>query len=355
MGAIFSRKGYQVVKVSIICLIYKSTQLADWVAESLLKYTPMLQTGEAEFFFVANDPSNNVIQHLLNKQYPFIINHNKVLSEEELFAQGYGVPEYMNRVYKGYNQGILHAKGERIVLINSDNYFSPDWLENLMKFSDIKKIISSKLVEPGHEKFHVFPAAIHKNFGRTVETFDESNFINFAMSTKKTGIEKGGAYMPCILYKEIAYYAGLYPEGNIADGHFDIIARYGDEFFYDKLEKMGVLHYTSLDSIVYHLKEGERDDASEIGTGHLNIEAINHLICQEYKRLPVEDYEQLNVLLVPSCTYVPIFEALLSNTDKIPPVENKYIPSTKGKILLFLIKLIPHKKTRKNLRKTIRK
>lgn len=248
------------VKISIICLIYKSTQLADWVYESLLKHTPMLHSGEAEFFFVANDPSDSVVKHLMNKKYPFIINENKVCSNEELFEMGYGLPEYMNRVYRGYNQGILHAKGERIVLINSDNYFSSDWLENLLKYSTFKNIICSQLVEPGHEKFGFFPKAARADFGKTVDTFDEQAFEKYVLCHKKTGMEKGGAYMPCILYKELALYAGLYPEGNIAGDDFETIVRYGDEFFYDKLRKFGAEHYTALDSIVYHLKEGERDD-----------------------------------------------------------------------------------------------
>lgn len=146
------------LKLSIICLVYKSTKLADWVWESAHKYTPMLQSGEADFLFVANDPEDYVVAHLIKKGYPFIINRNRRYTEEELFAMGYGVPEYINRVYKGYNQGILHAKGERIVLVNSDNFFSPDWLENLVKYSEFKKVITSQLVERKHERYtEVFP------------------------------------------------------------------------------------------------------------------------------------------------------------------------------------------------------
>ena len=39
--------------------------------------------------------------------------------------------------------------------------------------------------------------------------------------------------------------------------------RFGDEKFYDKLSDMGIEHYTALDSIVYHLKEGEREAEGE--------------------------------------------------------------------------------------------
>ena len=63
-------------KITIICLIYKSVKLLDAVYESALKYTPMLKTGEAEFLFVANDPTDAVIKHLVDKKYNFIINQN---------------------------------------------------------------------------------------------------------------------------------------------------------------------------------------------------------------------------------------------------------------------------------------
>ena len=171
-------------KITIICLIYKSVKLLDAVYESALKYTPMLKTGEAEFLFVANDPTDAVIKHLVDKKYNFIINQNEHFREEELFKKGYGVPEYISRVYKGYNQGILNAKGDIIVLINSDNFFSPDWLENLLKYKSYDKVLSSQIVERNHEKFGVFPGAIEHYFGSCVENYEEENFINFVKSRK---------------------------------------------------------------------------------------------------------------------------------------------------------------------------
>ena len=173
------------VDISIICLIYKSAKLADWVYESAYEFTPALRQKKAEFLFVANDPTDELVSHLKIKSYPFILNKNKHYSDEELFAEGYGSPEYINRVYKGYNQGILNAKGSKIILINSDNYFSTDWLENLLKYSDIKKIVSSTLVEPGHPKFSVFPGAYQANFGNHPDNFNKLEFQKFADKIRK--------------------------------------------------------------------------------------------------------------------------------------------------------------------------
>ncbi|GHV90778.1 hypothetical protein AGMMS50268_12810 [Spirochaetia bacterium] len=299
------------VRISIICLIYKSTKLCDWVYNSIIKYTPLLKSGEAEFFFVANDPTANVVAHLYKNKYPFIINNNKKYTEDELFEKGYGIPEYMNRVYKGYNQGILHAKGERIVLINSDNFFSPDWLENLIKYSDSKKVISSAIVERNHEKFGVFPGAIESNFGGSTEDFKEDEFINFTYRTKKTGLKPNGAYMPCLLYRDVAIYAGLYPEGNIAGKTKEEIFRYGDEYFFDRLANIGVEHFTAKDSIVYHLKEGEREDVDD------SVPSIEKIDCSEYQvseynKLPVQRYEKRLSHLQPISEHENILLILLN-------------------------------------------
>ncbi len=269
-------------KITIICLIYKSVKLLDAVYESALKYTPMLKTGEAEFLFVANDPTDAVIKHLVDKKYNFIINQNEHFREEELFKKGYGVPEYISRVYKGYNQGILNAKGDIIVLINSDNFFSPDWLENLLKYKSYDKVLSSQIVERNHEKFGVFPGAIEHYFGSCVENYEEENFINFVKSRKETGLKENGAYMPCLMYRDIALLAGLYPEGNVAVLKKEKISRYGDEFFYDKLNKLNVKHYTVKESLVYHLKEGEREE----------INTSSKVLSEEEKEVLLEKYQQ---------------------------------------------------------------
>jgi len=248
------------VDISIVCLVYKSTQLAEALYESILAHTPLLQSGRAEFFFVANDPTEEVVEFLKAKKIPHYIKMNDHLAEEELFSKGFAAPEYMRRVYQGYNYGIQKANGQRVVLINSDNFFSQDWLENLLKYADYTKIVSSTLIEPGRENVGIFPFAIEKNFGRTLDDYDDSGFQTFAGKISKTGYTSGGAYMPCVLYKDIAIMAGLYPEGNIAGDSFNEVARFGDEAFYDKLAQFGVEHITAKDSIVYHLKEGEKSE-----------------------------------------------------------------------------------------------
>jgi len=250
------------LRVSIISLIYQSATLADAVYDSVHRFTPMIGRGEAEFFFVANDPHPALLAHLRRRGYQHIVNSNRRYSAEELFELGYAGPEYMSRVYRGYNVGVQAARADLVVLINSDNFFSPDWLENLIKYSDRNRVISSTLVERLHPTFKtIFPGALHGEFGGTAATFDEAAFLSLVARVKKTGLEAGGGYMPCLIHRDVALEVGLYPSGNIAGRTFDHVAQFGDEEFFARLQSVGVSHFTALDSISYHLKEGERADA----------------------------------------------------------------------------------------------
>jgi len=248
------------VRISILSLIYKSPRLADWIHDSVTEFTPMIARREAQFTFVANDPTEECLHHLQSRGYKHIVVRNPHRSDEELFRLGFGAPEYMHRVYRAYNEGMRQAESNIVVLVNSDNYFSPDWLENLEKYLSQRVVVTSRLVEPGHPRHGVFPDAIAAAFGGTVDTFDRKGFLDFAEKTKETGLMVGGAYMPCMIFRSVALDAGLYPEGNLAGRSFDQVRRYGDEAFYDRLRRAGVRHLTALDSVVYHLKEGEKDD-----------------------------------------------------------------------------------------------
>lgn len=284
------------VKISIAALIYKSTRFAEWLYDSVYEFTPLVRSGEAEFFFIANDPTEKLIKFLEQKGYPHYVNHNPRRTEEELFRLGYGAPEYIHRVYRGWNQAILRAKGELVVLLNSDNYVSPDWLENMLKYMGRDKIVCSQLVERKHPKYDVFPGAYHAEFGSLPDNFDKAGFLQFVLRQKITGLRQGGAYMPCMLYKDQAVQVGLYPEGNLAGSSFNDVVGYGDDVFFKKLAQIGVQHVTALDSIVYHLKEGEMDfdTAVEAEVGHRSAEIF--LSGAEYLEKAVHCfYEAINL------------------------------------------------------------
>ncbi len=236
--------------LSIASLIYRSPEYADSVWASAHENTPHLKDGRARFFFIANDATPGVIKHLVDRGYPHVIQENAVLKDAELADLGLRPPEYIRRVYQGYNRALMESE-EQAVLVNSDHIFSPGWLEGLLEFSTPARIVCSQLVERTNHKFTKFPRAYTGNFGG-LKDFNKTQFLAFAKNVSMKKIEADGAYQPCLVYRDKAIEAGLYPEGNTR-------TMTGDKDFFRRLREIGVQHVTAANSIVYHFKEGERD------------------------------------------------------------------------------------------------
>ena len=248
-------------RVTIISLIYRSPEYAVGLYKNLLKFTPSILSGETDFYFVANNANYRTIKALKKNKIPFIEFNQPVLSARQHFELGYATPEYIGRVYKGYNFGLENCKTPLVVLINSDMIFSPNWLENLMALEDGRKIVSCTIVERNHPKFGVFPGAIENNFGSSFKNFKIRKWENFLLeSLNENQPLTGGGYMPAIFrtswFKDISFY----PEGNIRkpNAPYSEVFMYGDEYLFEKFSALGIQHITSSNSYCYHFKEGER-------------------------------------------------------------------------------------------------
>jgi len=257
--------------ISIFSLIYRSTKYIDALYDSIIRHTPDIRQGNAEFFFVANDATDLVKSHLIDNDIPHYICDNDYVPLPQMQAQGFAHPEYMRRVYRGYNFGVDRCQGDVIVPVNSDHLFAPHWLENLVRHVSETTVPSSLLVEPGHPDHGLFPHAIAGDFGRSPEAFREDAFIQHVESIATPDTRPGGAYMPSAFMKEMLLRAGCWPEGNLAvppNNQYQAIAQpgspysiaYADKVLFYNLQQLGVAHITALDSIVYHIKEGEKDE-----------------------------------------------------------------------------------------------
>jgi len=225
-----------------------------------MRFTPEIQDGTAEFFFIANDATEEVLNFLKEKNYPHYIKNNPHYTDQERFEKGFAGPEYCGRVYMGYNYGIQIAKNPIVCWINSDNKFSPDWLPNLRKRLNGGTIVSPRLIQPVDR----FRNPINRsrcemmNFGRGLRDYNEPAFLQRVRSIKTNTVGQGNAFFPAMVYKENVEKAGYFPEGNLHAGRYEQISYTGDTFFYKTLAKLGVSHITSNDSIVYHFNEGEK-------------------------------------------------------------------------------------------------
>lgn len=242
-------------KVSIACLIYKSTRWLDFVYEQVKKYTNL---EENEFYFVANDACDAVLTHLKNNNIPHYIHNNTEEQKKEW---------YINNVYRAWNTAGRMAKGEYIVFINSDMAFSPKWLEILQETIKDNICLCSRLVERGVLRSGTY--GIEQNFGNVPEDYNEVEFLNFCENIKHDSINPSGLYMPMLIKKEYMEKINYYPEGNIIPGSDLFNPEYaklgepcmpGDQVLIAKLKTIGIEHHTSFKSIVYHFQEGEMRD-----------------------------------------------------------------------------------------------
>lgn len=231
-------------KITVVCLIYKSIGYANFVLDSFKKHTNF-KGKNIEFLFIANDPTEKLVNHLEEKQIPFLLYRNDDPDEY-----------YLNRVYRAWNFGGFNASGDVIVLINSDMAFSDNWLDNLIRNLREDRIVTSRLVESGKIKSGKY--GIEKNFGQTYSQFNDEEFQKFAKAISSAKLKDDGLFMPCAIYKDLFKKSGGYPIGNRTEKNGKITP--GDKIlFYEKLLPMGIKHYTVFDSIVYHIQEGEMD------------------------------------------------------------------------------------------------
>lgn len=244
-----------------MALIYRSPAYANFFYQSLVRYTPELQEGSADFFFVANSATRATLKVLKKNNIPHVEFEGKVRSEQELVSLGYASPEYLSRVYEAYNFGVSQSKGDLVLLLNSDMVLSPGWLEKLLKHWSGHSIVSTNLVERHHPKFGTFPNAIERNFGTNPRNFDFESWERFCSSTgiQPESLPACMPYMPSLFKREWFEELGGYPLGNLGDGKdFSKVIRYGDEAFFDKLAATGIRHMSASDVLCYHFKEGEK-------------------------------------------------------------------------------------------------
>ena len=93
---------------------------------------------------------------------------------------GYGGPEYIHRVYRGWNEVFKYAKGDIIVSVNSDMHFGYNWLKNLIKHVNKNTIVTSRLIERKNSIYSArWPGAIQYDFGSNPINFEEDKFLLF--------------------------------------------------------------------------------------------------------------------------------------------------------------------------------
>jgi hypothetical protein len=241
--------------VSIVSLIYKSNEWLEFVLKQVFIFTELEKN---EFFFVANDPYDPVVDYLRKNRIQHKIHNNSDAQKNEW---------YINNVYRAWNFAGKESKGRQILFINSDMAFTSDWLCNLLKSCEENICLTSRLVESGKLRSGIY--GVEKNFGRLPSHYLQSNFISYKQSTQENKILIHGLYMPLLIKREHFLKIGMFPEGNITVGSdiwnpkigtINTPVVPGDQVFMEKLRQKNIHHQTVFDSIVYHFQCGEMDE-----------------------------------------------------------------------------------------------
>ena len=191
-------------KVTIFSLIYKDVGWLQFVYEQFLKYTPL---DGIEFYFVANDAEADVVSYLRDNYIPFYDFRNSDKHKQEY---------YINNVYRAYNFGVTQAKGDYILLLNSDMAFSDGWLDVLLQHCESDVCVASRLVEQGRLKTGKY--GIEKNFGTSWENYNEDGFQEYAKSISDNKFKEGGLFMPLLVKKSDFIEVGGYSTRQCGSG-----------------------------------------------------------------------------------------------------------------------------------------
>jgi glycosyltransferase involved in cell wall biosynthesis len=258
-----NQKGSPVkTRITLLSLIYSGVDWLEFQYGELLKLASELPPGEVEILFVANDANESVISFLESNGIPFIVSPGRKDAKEW----------YINSVYRSYNYGVSQAKGEYVLLTNSDMAYSDGFLYGMILEAVPEIYLVSKLIESG--RLRPAKVAIKINLGKTLKRFRRAKFLKISSRLRKRGLEDGGLFMPALLHKETFLKYGGYPEGNLK---VDSLKNYlqglpyefaklgedlipGDSAFMSLLNQYSIEHKTNLNSIAYHFQEGEKSE-----------------------------------------------------------------------------------------------
>jgi GT2 family glycosyltransferase len=122
---------------------------------------------------------------------------------------------------RGTNLGVFNSKYEKILIVNDDNVFPPNWDATLLRAYQPNSVVAPNQVEPYPSMFSQF---VIKDLGRDPKTFDLDQFWKEGVNLTKNVIDETGSTLPIFMstldYLKVGGWDENYEMGMVADWDF---------------------------------------------------------------------------------------------------------------------------------------
>lgn len=223
-------------EVTLIVLVYRSLKWLDWCMAGV---DSSRQKTKYRWLVVSNDGTEEV------RRDPRISVDFQNANPSE---------HYISRIYRAWQEGVLAAPTQWVILMNDDMLGASFWIDELMetKRAQPKSLPTSLLVESG--RIHSGMPETVRDFGTTPDTFRREEFLQYASGLRRPGkTEPGRLYMPVLFDRQEYFDLDGYPPGNVGGIS-------GDKILFDRYVEAGFEWVTCLGSVVWHAQEGEMRD-----------------------------------------------------------------------------------------------
>lgn len=216
------------MKITAVIPSYKNPKYLDLCLESAIK-TKKLDSTEILVVIdgypdLSNDVINKYSQHINSIQFP----DNQGMAS-------------------AINHGVYNASNEYILVVSEDNIFPDGWDEILGEYtSDSYKIISPNQIEPSGPSMYKFK---FHDFGRDIESFNLSNFIEQEKNFKENKLTEDGSTFPFMIEKlkflSVGGFDISYPSPFVVDWDFFLKLELLNDTRLVRLHSLNFYHFVS--------------------------------------------------------------------------------------------------------------
>ena len=145
------------------------------------------------------------------------------------------------------NMGVWNATSEKILVINDDNVFPPEWDVRIEAHYHPNTIITINQIEPTGPGMFNFPVI---DCGQTVETFDMDKFVQAEKETSKNLMTKDGNIFPFLINKKwfmaVGGFDTFYNSPNLCDWDFFAKLELIDNIGHARIHNVHLYHFGSV-------------------------------------------------------------------------------------------------------------